>query len=73
MTTVLVEEREVYGTKLYYPANMEATAFARIANTKTLVPAVLHDIDLLGFKVVILDPEQVFTSEQNRRIMNSGE
>lgn len=53
--TVIIEKREAYGTTRFYPTNMEATAFARIANTTTLTPAVLHEIGLLGFKIVTAD------------------
>lgn len=55
---VQVEVRNVYGVKAVYPVNREALIFAQIAGTKTLTPAALSDIKLLGVTI-----EQVHTDK----------
>lgn len=51
MQSITVEIKDVYGSRVVYPACESAKAFARIAGTKTLTPAALREIEALGFGI----------------------
>ena len=51
MQSITVEIKDVYGSRVVYPACEAAKAFARIAGTKTLTPAALREIETLGFAI----------------------
>jgi len=51
MKSIIVEIKDVYGSRVVYPACEAAKAFARIAGTKTLTPATLREIESLGFGI----------------------
>lgn len=51
--TVVVEGREVYGKKLFYPVNDPAKLLAEIAGTKTLGESVLKKAEDLGLEVAL--------------------
>ena len=51
MQSITVEIKDVYGSRVVYPACESAKAFARIAGTKTLTPAALREIEALGFAI----------------------
>lgn len=51
MKSITVEIKDVYGSRVVYPACESAKAFARIAGTKTLTPAALREIEALGFGI----------------------
>lgn len=51
MQSITVEIKDVYGSRVVYPACEAAKAFARIAGTKTLTPAALREIEALGFGI----------------------
>jgi hypothetical protein len=48
---ITVEIKDVYGSRVVYPACEAAKAFARIAGTKTLTPATLREIEALGYSI----------------------
>ena len=51
-TKVVVEPRDVYGTRRIYPANGPAHLLAQLAGTKTLSPNDLYVIRQLGFEII---------------------
>lgn len=53
MQSITVEIKDVYGSRVVYPACESAKAFARIAGTKTLTPAALREIEALGFGIEV--------------------
>lgn len=53
MQSITVEIKDVYGSRVVYPACESAKAFARIAGTKTLTPAALREIEALGFSIEV--------------------
>lgn len=55
---LLVRIRNVYGCPTIYPVNDTASAFAKIAGTKTLSHPVLEEAERLGFQVVV-EPEPI--------------
>ena len=56
MQTIKLEQKQVYGNTVYYPANHEAEIFAKIANTKTLLPATLKLAKELGYTIELTTP-----------------
>ena len=50
---IKVEIKDVYGSRVVYPACEAAKAFARIAGTKTLTPATLREIESLGYAIEV--------------------
>ena len=61
---ITIESREVYGTRTFYPVCKTAQAFARIAGTKTLTPAVLQQIAGMGYTIEQAAPMALdFTTE----------
>jgi hypothetical protein len=55
---LIVRIRNVYGCPTIYPVNETASAFAKIAGTKTLSHPVLCEAEKLGFSIVV-EPEPV--------------
>jgi hypothetical protein len=55
--TVVVSLRTVYGNQLIYPSCENAHRFANIARSKTLSSSAIQDIKVLGFEVVVRQPE----------------
>lgn len=53
MQSITVEIKDVYGSRVVYPACESAKSFARIAGTKTLTPAALREIEALGFGIEV--------------------
>ena len=53
LPAIIVKLKDVYGERKVYPVCVLAEEFARIANTKTLTPATLKSIRVLGFTVQI--------------------
>ena len=53
MQSITVEIKDVYGSRVVYPACEAAKSFARIAGTKTLTPAALREIEALGFGIEV--------------------
>ena len=51
MKTIIVEIKDVYGSRVVYPACEASKSFARIAGTKTLTPASLREIEALGYAI----------------------
>jgi hypothetical protein len=60
---ITVTQREVYGNIVYYPHDATASAFARIAGTKTLTRGVMDIIEReLSYQIVILyGPHPAYT------------
>jgi hypothetical protein len=58
--TILIEQRQVYGNTVYYPVNEPAQVFAKIANTKTLLPNTINLAKQLGYSVELKQPETPF-------------
>jgi len=56
MQTIKIEQKQVYGNTVYYPANHEAIIFAKIANTKTLLPATIKLAKELGYTIELTTP-----------------
>ena len=54
MIELQVEQREVYGNKLYYPVNDKAKMFARLVGTKTLTPIAIFRARELGLTVKVV-------------------
>ena len=50
---ITVEIKDVYGSRVVYPACEAAKAFARIAGTKTITPAALREIEALGYAIEV--------------------
>ena len=50
---ITVEIKDVYGSRVVYPACEAAKAFARIAGTKTITPAALREIEALGYVIEV--------------------
>jgi hypothetical protein len=53
---IQVTIENVYGTRRVYPACANAKAFADIAGTSTLTPAVINKIKALGFTIEVIQP-----------------
>jgi hypothetical protein len=51
---VQVSIRHVYGNRLIYPVNEQATLFAKIAGSKTLTVAILDAIKALGYDIQVV-------------------
>ncbi len=51
---ITVRVINVYGCETVYPACDKAKLFAKIAGTKTLVPAVLSNIKALGYEIEVI-------------------
>ena len=51
MGIVLVEIRDIYGRETIYPANDAAKMFAALVKQKTLLPAQLSIIKMLGYTI----------------------
>lgn len=49
-----VKLRDIYGETKAYPANAQAEALARLANTKTLTHRTLSQAADMGFEIVVL-------------------
>lgn len=48
---VLLEARDIYGIRKFYPANKEAELFLRLGNTKTISKQWFPVIRELGFDI----------------------
>jgi hypothetical protein len=53
--TIIVEQKNLYGSDLFYPACEKAKIFASIANTKTLRVSDIILIKRLGYNFEILN------------------
>jgi hypothetical protein len=56
MQIIKLEQKQVYGNTVYYPANEAGVIFAKIANTKTLLPATLKLAKELGYTIELTTP-----------------
>jgi len=54
---IVIDERNVYGQKLYYPANPTAEYLATIADTETLTLRTLRVAKKMGFIVEMLQQD----------------
>jgi hypothetical protein len=51
--------KDQYGRVVYHPVCDKAKTFALIAGTKTLTLQALHNIKLLGYKLIVKHEEEV--------------
>jgi hypothetical protein len=54
---ITVEIRDVYGQSKIYPVCDKAKIFADIAGTKTILPADIQRIQVLGYDVQVKQPK----------------
>ena len=60
MKTIKIEQRDVYGNRVFYPVCDNAKAFATIAKSKTLTRDTLQKIKALGYEIQVTLPDMEF-------------
>ncbi len=60
MKTIKIEQRDVYGNRVFYPVCDDAKAFATIAKSKTLTRETLQTIKRMGYEIRVSQPDFKF-------------
>ena len=60
MKTIKIEQRDVYGNRVFYPVCDNAKAFATIAKSKTLTRDTLQKLKALGYEIQVTLPDMEF-------------
>ena len=65
---ITIEQKNLYGSEVHYPACHDSRIFAKIAGTKTLTLDALREIEELGYEIELKQASVVDHSRSNRII-----